>query len=197
MSDVFVLTSNPPPWGDFGKILIHGMTANSPRSNGLLCLERTGPYVPPITFPSVSDIVVTDAFRQALEPQGFTGFEWRPVIKKHIVPFAWEHWDRAALEPEVYPHDGGPEDYVLSGEHSPGMADAMGELWEIALPDITGLQGDRGSINLSAYDGQDICRVNRWGRLFVSARFAAWLERHFAQWISLHPAIVNPRPLQN
>jgi hypothetical protein len=47
------------PWGDYGNILQHGMTAHLGRVGGLLSLERTGPYMPPITFPGAGDVVLT------------------------------------------------------------------------------------------------------------------------------------------
>ena len=41
----------PESWGDYGDILQYGMTSHSPKINGRLALERTGPYGFPITQP--------------------------------------------------------------------------------------------------------------------------------------------------
>src|SRR5262249_14925382 len=60
---VTVLRPAETPWGDYGDILFHGMTAHLDRHDEMLQLERTGPYMPPITFPGIGDIVVTDAFK--------------------------------------------------------------------------------------------------------------------------------------
>src|ERR1035438_5894652 len=55
------------PWGDYGSILQHGMTGRLGRVDGLLSLERTGPYMPPITFPGIGDVVLSSGGRALLE----------------------------------------------------------------------------------------------------------------------------------
>ena len=70
------------PWGDYGNILLTGMTSHLDREDGRLQLERTGPFVPPIALSGIADIVVTDAFRSALEASGLTGLRFQPVIKR-------------------------------------------------------------------------------------------------------------------
>ena len=124
----------PPllPWGDFGQLLLAGTAERSP-ATGLLQLDRAGPFVPPITITSQQAIVVTTAFRAALEASGLSGVAFRPVIKRHIVQLAWEHWDRAALAPAVYPVSGEPEGYLTEHPHAPELAARMGELWELVL----------------------------------------------------------------
>jgi hypothetical protein len=52
-------------WGDYGDMLQHGMAHR--RTDGRLALERTGPYVPPITMPGIGDVVVTSDTRKLLE----------------------------------------------------------------------------------------------------------------------------------
>src|SRR5262245_60690347 len=93
-----------PPWGDYGAILLSGMTAHEPRTpEGLLRLARTGPFVPPITVAGVGDLLVTDAFRAELELSPLAGLEFRPVEKTRIVLLEWERWDQAADDPQEYP----------------------------------------------------------------------------------------------
>jgi hypothetical protein len=66
-----ILERPESPWGDYGDILRHGMTSHlGPASDGLAQLERTGPFVPLISFPGF-DIVVTDGFRTKLAESGF------------------------------------------------------------------------------------------------------------------------------
>jgi hypothetical protein len=45
-------------WGDYGDMLRHGMTNHLDRSGESLQLERTGPFVPPVTFPGASGFLV-------------------------------------------------------------------------------------------------------------------------------------------
>src|SRR5688572_30077347 len=40
----------PPTWGDFGQILFSGYPVGE--TDGKIKLMRTGPFMPPITFPS-------------------------------------------------------------------------------------------------------------------------------------------------
>ena len=47
-------------WGDYGSMLIGGMSGHLPRRDGLIQLERTGPFVPPMTFPGIGVVVVND-----------------------------------------------------------------------------------------------------------------------------------------
>ena len=111
------------------------MSAHLRRKDGLIQLERTAPFVPPISFPGIGDIVVTDAFRRELEASDLTGFTFAPVLKARIVESTWETWDRTAPEPAEYPPSGEPEDYILSRPHSRKLADEMGDVWEVVLND--------------------------------------------------------------
>lgn len=68
-------------WGDYGHILQHGMCSHLSRTDDLLQLERTGPYIPPITLPGIGEVVLTSPARQLLESSKLTGFSFRPVKK--------------------------------------------------------------------------------------------------------------------
>ena len=107
----------------------------SPRLDGLMQLERTGPFIPPITLPGIGDVVVTDGFRAALERAGFAGLSFAPVIKARIVEYHWELWDRTATSPVELPESGEPEAYILARPHSPVVAEQFGPLWEVTLPE--------------------------------------------------------------
>jgi hypothetical protein len=124
-----------PPWGDYGDILLSGMTTHQPRTqDGLLQLERTGPFVPPITLPGCEDPVVTDAFRARLEHSPLAGLGFRPVRKARIVRLEWERWDQASSDPAHYPAGGEPEAYIPGRPHDSGLAAQIGQLWEVVSP---------------------------------------------------------------
>jgi hypothetical protein len=106
-TSLFSLEMPVIPWGDYGDILFHG-DAGRDQQSGLLKLSRTGVYVPPITFPGLPGIVVTDSFRSALETSKLTGFTFQPIIKHHIVDLDWSDWK--GDEPAFYPESGEPED---------------------------------------------------------------------------------------
>jgi hypothetical protein len=96
--NLYRLAARRMHWGDYGAILASGMSAHLGRKNGLIQLEGTGPFVPPISLPGIGDIVVTDTFRRELESSGLTGFTFAPLIKARVVELRWEMWDRTARE---------------------------------------------------------------------------------------------------
>ena len=104
--------------GDYGHFLVHGMTAHLPRVDDKLRLERAAPFIPPITFPGIGDILVTDHVRKALAATEFVGIGFRPVVKARIVRLDWQRWDKTSDEPKLYPPTGEPEDYILRRRHS-------------------------------------------------------------------------------
>ena len=119
------------PWGDYGKILAHGMTAHLGRTpDGRLQLERTGPFLPAVTAPSFSVLVVA-SMRERIEAAGLTGVEFREVEKARIVRCDWERWDRKAPQPPELPQGGSPEGYVLQRPHDEALAAELGPVFEV------------------------------------------------------------------
>ena len=151
-SHIYALDASRMPWGDYGCILLSGMTSHLERQNGLLQLERTGPFVPPISLPGIADIVVTNDFKHLLEGSGLTGFTFQPVIKKHIVFLEWEKWDKKSEEPLEYPGTGEPEDYILERAHSPELAQQIGDLWELCLEECA--EVERQQIGPQRWDSE-------------------------------------------
>jgi hypothetical protein len=182
------------PWGDYGDILQNGITMHSPRVGGRLALERTGPYIPPITFPGLS-IVLTDAARILLESSGLTGFSFLPVEKKLIVELHWETWRLSAEEPADYPSSGEPEDYILGNPHSPSVAMAMGELWELVIPLNVEILRPAAivssykelTIDLRTWDGADLLRGRDYGGTLFSQRAQDWFTERWGQYVTFDP----------
>lgn len=187
MSQLFVLRRPESPWGDYGDILYHGMAS---LKGGRLLLERTGPFVPPIFFPGLA-VVVTHAIKVALEPCGFTGFEFCEVVKHRIVRLDWHLWSRETDQPPKYPAGGEPENYILGRKHNPQLAESLGPLWELTVPETPGLQISGGAtIDITKYGGQDFCQGRRWGYQYVSARLKSWLESNVGEWVRFDEAPV-------
>ena len=163
-----------------------------PRMDGLIQLERTGPYIPPLTQPGL-DVVVTDALRIRLQGSGLTGPAFQPVIKRHIARLAWEHWDRSAGEPPEYPESGEPEDYILARPHDEQAAHEVGTLYEMLAPPIARVERTgrfpNESILLVADSarGMDIFRAEGVGFVYVSERARAWLTDAAGEWLDLTP----------
>jgi hypothetical protein len=203
MAEIYRLEHPPAPWGDYGAILMHGMSMYLERDDGRIQLMRTGPFIPPISFPGVGDVVVTDAFKQQLEQSGLSGFTFRPVVKRHIVRLEWEDWDWDADEPPDWPAEGDPEhcepeDYILQGEHSPEVAKQLGDLWEVCLEEHADIARVRiGSqpwdeeiyLVPSSWDGTDLFRARGGLGIYASERAREWLERIVPQWVSFSATV--------
>ena len=63
----FYRVSGRSLWGDYGSILINGMSRHLPRKDNLIQLERTGPFIPPITLPGIGDMLAISAVKNDLE----------------------------------------------------------------------------------------------------------------------------------
>jgi hypothetical protein len=180
MAGFYELKSPNSPWGDYSDILISGMSAYSARKDGLIQFERTGPYVPPISFPGIGDIVVTDTFRRKLESSGLSGLRFQPVIKKRIVHLDWHLWDQAAKEPLEYPQGGEPEGYILQRPHSPEVAEQIGDLWELCLTEAAKIHRERRPSRIllvaSSLQGCDIFRAEGVLCSYTTDRAKTWLE---------------------
>jgi hypothetical protein len=177
-------------WGDYGDMLQHGMAHR--RTDGRLALERTGPYVPPITMPGIGDVVVTSDTRKLLEASGLTGFSFLSVEKVRIVELHWESWDSNAEEPAYLPESGEPEDYILKKPHSKKTAAAMGELWEFVVPPTVKIIRPARivethydlKIDLSSWRGDDFFRSSDYGSMLFTKRAQEWLSKHLGQYVS-------------
>jgi len=140
--------------------------------------------MPPITFPGIGDVVLNSQGRQLFEASGLTGFSFQPVKKARIVHLPWEEWDRSADDPREYPDSGEPEDYILERPHDPGLAEAMGELWELLVPITAKVARPRKIVESfrelwvehDSWNGADIFRGQGFGSPLVTERAKRWLE---------------------
>ena len=188
-----ILEAPDSPWGDYGTIAVHGMSAHhAPDDTDSLHLERSGTFVPPITFPGIGTIVVTDAFRRRLDTAGFEGLVFRPVRKARIVDLEWRHWIPDG-DPAELPDSGEPEDLLLERPHNESLAQALGDLWELVLP--VGAQIERVQhgpysrdvdiVLLSAtWSGADLFRANGVLYNYASERAQRWLTEEASEWVS-------------
>jgi hypothetical protein len=181
----------PGEWGDYGHILQHGMASHSPRVDGRLALERTGPFIPPITLPGIGDIVLTSHARQQLDSSGLTGFTFRPVEKVLTVELRWENWDLTADEPPYFPDSGEPEDYVLGQLDSPAASGALGELWEVLVPDTATILRPQCIVNsykelrldLSTWNGADLFRSNGYLAILFTEHAREWFSDNWGKYV--------------
>lgn len=182
----------PGDWGDYGDILQQGMGEHSERENGRMQLERTGPFIPPITFPAMRGFVLTAEAKSMLESSGLSGgFSFILVDKKLIAELHWEEWDLHAPEPAIYPETGEPEDYILGQPHNTRAAAELGELWEVFVPRTVAVLRDietEGSItelaiDASTWNGEDIFASEDVGYVFFTAKAQNWFFGHFGEYV--------------
>jgi hypothetical protein len=191
-----LLREAPSSWGDYGHILAHGMSRHLPRQDGRIQLERTGPFIPPISFPGVGDLLVTDVVRLAMERQGLTGMHFAPVHLARIVRLDWCKWDRNADRPAKYPKDGVPEAYILEAPHDPDAARELGVVWECVLDrwgtaksEIVSRRPIASYVSLTADSTEmpDFFRARGVRHAFVSRNAQAWLDASLGEWIRFQP----------
>src|SRR5438552_2526626 len=189
----YTLEKGKAPWGDYGDMLIHGLSDTTSFNDAEPSLSRTGPFVPPLTMPGFGCLVVTEKSKQLFEDSGLPGVSFVPARKAKIVPLRWEEWNLAAKEPAFYPEGGEPEGYILQGEHSPELAAAMPELWrlsvrigaaEIRIPKPGRTYGGKLHIKTGSWNGSDFFCADLSLRLYVSSRAQQWLAERFQAWVS-------------
>ena len=194
---VHILRSAPVSWGDYGGVLVHGLSRRRERIAGVMQLERAGPFVPPITFPTPAEVVVTSAFRERLERAAFTGLIFQRIDVVTAVDLPWEEWDRTRPRPAVMPPSGEPEDYLPTAMHSSACAAKIGRLWEFAAPGSA--VGTRVNIGFRKYsykvavraDAPDFFRAEGLGFTFVSDRARAWLAKVASAWVAFETIAQN------
>jgi hypothetical protein len=195
----FVVENAPAPWGDYGSILVSGMCHRD--RYGQLVIERTAPFVPPITGSGISILVVTDAFRHDLEGSGLRGFAFEPVVKKRIVRLDWRAWDLDADEPKRYPAGDEPEDYVLGRQHDQALAEEIGDLWGIVVRSSAVSGREEGIAHRE--DGpwlfedsipkDDLYMAEGVGWIFASPAAKTWLEDRASQWLTFEGVGIKRR----
>jgi hypothetical protein len=180
----FIIDHSEHPWGDYGDMLTQGMACRG--DSGVLEIERTGPFIPPMTFPGLGEVVVTDELRLRLERSALKGFVFEPVVKRLIVQSDWNTWDQLAEDPAEHPKSGEPEDYVLGQPHSVDAAAQMGNLWAIRLNREAQTQREqrivqsRREIKLvnTTWRGQDIFGAQGVAFVYITEAAKLWLEGH-------------------
>ncbi len=198
---LYILENRVMPWGDYGDILLSGMTAFPDRdAQGRLLIERAGPFVPPLVLMPLGEIVITETLRPALEASGLSGIRLRPAVKGRIVALPWHTWDWGAQEAAEYPESGEPEDYILGRPHDQTIASHMEPLWEVRLGEhartertpVGPRRGD-GDIWLvrASWDGADWFKAAGVGYVYASERAKRWLEHTVGEWVVLKPAHVR------
>ena len=185
----FYLLMPPYFWGAFSIVLVSGSFGDPMRVDGVLQLERTGPFMPPVTMPETGSLVLSADAADEVRRQ-WPDSELLPVHKSKIVMIRWETWDRSNEDPFLIPCDGEPDSYILDGLHSEAASAGLGDLWELPLTegaDATFVKlgpGERDIlIRSSTWNGADVFTVGR-GIIVVSETGKKFFESVANEWLS-------------
>ncbi len=196
------------PWGSWGRLLAHGYILDGPPNTTAMHVARMGPFIPDVTMPSGSVVVVTDNGRKSCERTLGLG-EFAPVVKAHVVEYHWEYWDRESEEPGAWPTTADLESPIEEGLHSPLTSDALGDLWQVVLR--VGAQAAvcnevapweyQVEVHEHSWTGADLFYVHLgsngqlpdWigGTVIVSDRGRNWLEETSGEWFEFEECPVG------
>ena len=133
-----------------------------------------------VNWGDYGDILLTDSVKKKIEISDLKGFQFKPVIKQHISLVDWTTWNLEKEDPEFYPDNGEPENYILSLQHSQKLADQMENIWEVIAEvnetftnSSTYKQGDKAI---------DIMRTENNGWFLVTEKAKLWIENNCDKW---------------
>lgn len=174
--------------------MVHGDAACDVRTLQPVELARTGPYVPPITFPGLGCVVVVDSVKRELESSGLTGVSFVKAIKRVVVPLAWHEWDWSSADPAEFPEDGEPASYLTESKHSPLLAEQLPSLWHLAVAvgaeefRVDDRSSDTGPVQMRLREdslrGYDFFRGDKSLYHYVSPGAREWLLSRFPAWVA-------------
>lgn len=175
-------------WGDFGDILVAGFDDGSGGTERI-DLMRTGPFVPPVTFPSAC--VITESCRRLLDESDLQGVAYREVKKLKIVSIDWHLWDRGADLCDWQLPASEPEDYIYLREHDEALSQGIGPLWQLCPPEryveYIFLSDRRRAINWDRSDCGDCDIFKKKGlsrELLLTPKARDWFASVAGEWIS-------------
>jgi hypothetical protein len=168
-----------------------------------LLLDRTGPFVPPITFPGDA-VVATAAFRQAMEASGLFVNAFRPVTYHHVVEYHWNDLLSPERCPSSLPPIGDLMDYLEKQPHSPSIARQSGDLWEVVLSEGASLD-DYSPLPIEVWSGTLVVHPETWNgtHLFnglgshspiCTEECKDWLADGAAEWVAFEELLTKRPP---
>lgn len=194
MPPYYIIGSPNHKWGDYGNTLVRGYASIV---DGVCRVQRTGPFVPPIVVGSA--IVVTQALRDEMKAEKFTGFRFIRAEKYKIVDLPWHEWNQDSPYPAEYPESGEPDDYIERGQHSAAVAAQMPELWGLHIPRIACVRRNRPIVRsrralrlvAESTKGRDFVRSRDVLLCYVSARAKKWLQARVGEWVTFEKATME------
>lgn len=174
------------PWGDYGDVLAHGFAELS-EDRSTLDLQRTGPFIPPLSQPLYSNVVVTAECLSRLQASGLTGYSVIPVVVIKSPKIDWRSWIPYGDQEMKYPAGNEPENYISRRKHSPEASAGFGDLSALLFqPGIDFVYGKEAHVAASSWNQSDffVDRSERPIYQYVSERARDWLTREAGEWVA-------------
>jgi hypothetical protein len=103
----------------------------------------------------------------------------------------WENWDLKAEDPPYFPDSGEPEDYILGQPDSPSASAALGELWEVIVPDTARILHPKPVadsykdllLDLNTCNGADLFKSDGYATILFSEHGRAWFSEHWGAYV--------------
>ncbi|MDF1663389.1 MAG: hypothetical protein P1V97_16575, partial [Planctomycetota bacterium] len=115
--------------GSYGDVLVHGLVNFDPKPGNLI-LERTGPFIPPITHPLGTLLVNNEAKKKMERCSLFSELNFEQVIIKKMVELHWEDWSLELLDVPIYPAENEPVNYIWKNNHNLHLASKTAPIWK-------------------------------------------------------------------
>ena len=180
-----------PFWGDFGGILQNGFVIESEPT---YLISRTGPFVPPVSFP-IGAMVLSDSYRHVFTSSQLFACNIQPVRYMKIVDLRWETWDLNGPLPSRF--TSGPEDVILKGNHSRDCLRLTEKSWSVVdIPRTctsTSTLDDDGwkfTLDASDWNGSHLFRSNNQNFIFVSDVGRNFFQQNSEQWMDFSECAV-------
>ena len=195
-------------WGSYSSIMVSGFfghpngraddveTEDDAESN--FEILRTGPFVPPITFPG-GDCVIDEVTMMALKQTDFHGYHLTPVKIGKMVNRDWQNWDRTRefdfsnyADVEIYC----PEDLVLKPKGDESLLSSVGRYWKLDAEVVDfgwaeNFDGkERISWSLSSINDNDFSCPS-FGLVYVTKRVKTWIDNWCSGWVKYETVVVE------
>lgn len=185
----YIFENKKMPWGDYGDVLLTGWAYPDESDRHKICIERTGPFVPPV-YEWAKMLLVSETTKQQLEQSGLKGIGFIKAYFKKIVHIDWTKWDLNAENPEFYPVGQEPENYIEKKKHDPRIAEKMEPVWCLLLNEETLIGRQQRNVSHinelfiieNSWTGNDIFTGKGAGYIYFTEKAKKWFEENLGDY---------------
>ncbi len=125
-------------WGDYSDILIHGLVDyDGNKQTGEDALMRADAWMPEMGLP-LGMWFVGERVKHAIENSKFRNFLGNRVHISKATKVGWRNWNLEADEPQKYPAQSEPENYILARKNDETTRLAVPPVWRLIPATIEG-----------------------------------------------------------